>query len=206
MRIIILITSLAILVACTRSSNENATTIEELISSKSEIPEGIIIQPQSETDTIKGSPKAHAIGNIGDTNFTIHYYSPATRGRMIWGGLVAYGNVWVTGAHKATSIAFDKDIKIGETVVPVGKYAFFTIPGKDQWIGIFNTNWNQHLTDDYNSKDDIIRFELIPSKKEIHQERLKYEIKNTGESEGLITIEWERLMLQIPVSTLNQPS
>ncbi len=206
MRIIILITSLAVLVACTRSSNENTTPNEELKSSKPEIPEGIIIQPQSETDTIKGSPKAYAIGNIGNTNFTINYYSPVTRGRMIWGGLVAYDNVWVTGAHKATSIEFDKDIKVGETVIPAGKFAFFTIPGKDQWVSILNTNWNQHLTDNYSSDDDVVRLELTPSKNEQHQERLKYEIKNTGESEGVITIEWERLRLHIPVKTINKPS
>ena len=93
MRILLIITCLAFVTECTRSNKETATTGEELKPGKSEIPEGVIIQPQTETDTIKGSPKAYAVCKIGGANFTVNYYSPATRGRMIWGGLVAYDNV-----------------------------------------------------------------------------------------------------------------
>ncbi|MBX2912112.1 MAG: DUF2911 domain-containing protein [Cyclobacteriaceae bacterium] len=203
MRILLIITCLAFVTACTRSNKETATTGEELKPGKSEIPEGVIIQPQTETDTIKGSPKAYAVGKIGGANFTVNYYSPATRGRMIWGGLVAYDNVWVTGAHKATSIEFDKDIKIGGTMVPSGKYAFFTIPGKNLWTIIINKNWNQHLADDYSQAEDVVRLAVAPEVEELPQERLRYVIKGDGDKAGEIMLYWEKLEVSLPFEIVN---
>ena len=49
------------------------------------------------------SPKTNAMGNIGENHVHIEYSSPSVRGRQIWGGLVSYGVVWASGAHKATS-------------------------------------------------------------------------------------------------------
>ena len=56
--------------------------------------EAVIIQKQSQPDTLKGSLKAKAIGKIGDTEIKISYHSPAVRGRIVWGGLVPYDKVW----------------------------------------------------------------------------------------------------------------
>ncbi|MCB0493866.1 MAG: DUF2911 domain-containing protein [Cyclobacteriaceae bacterium] len=203
MRILLLIISLAVVTACTSPNKKNTTTTEEVKPSDLTTPEGVIIQPQTETDTLKGSPKAYAVGKIGGANFTINYYSPATRGRMIWGGLVAYDNVWVTGAHKATSIEFDHDIKVGETIVTAGKYAFFTIPGKDQWTVIFNKNWNQHLADDYSEAEDVVRLNVVPETEEQQQERLRYVIKDEGAGAGEIVMYWEKLEVSIPVTIAN---
>jgi len=41
---------------------------------------------------------------------------------------------------------------IGDKTVPAGKYAFFTIPGKEDWTIIMNKNWRQHLTKDIMKK------------------------------------------------------
>ena len=75
----------------------------------------------------------------------IQYYAPAVRGRMIWGGLDPFDEVWVTGAHSATNWEFIKDIVINGQTIAAGKYAIFTIPDKDKWTIIINENWNQHL-------------------------------------------------------------
>ena len=187
--------------ACTNSNKEN-TTAETPKEDKSVTPEGVIIEAQTEVDTLKGSLKAYAVSQIGDTHFTINYYSPATRGRMIWGGLVAYDNVWVTGAHKATSIEFDEDIRMGETVIAAGKYAFFTIPGKDQWTIILNKNWDQHLTDDYNEAEDVVRLQVTPEVNESHQERLRYVINANDDRAGKIVMSWDRLEVSVPFEVI----
>lgn len=193
------ILSFILLASCGNvKKDETAKANDEHKATEVSTPEGIIIQSQTETDTIKGSPKAYDVGKIGNTAFTINYYSPAVRGRMIWGGLVAYDNVWVTGAHKATSIEFDHDIKIGETVVTAGKYAFFSIPGKAQWTIILNKNWNQHLADDYTQAEDVVRLNVVPETEETHQERLRYVIEAEGENAGEIVMYWEKLEVSIP--------
>ena len=42
------------------------------------------------------------------------------KGRKVWGGLVPYGEVWRTGANKATEIRFGRDVKLGGKDVPAG--------------------------------------------------------------------------------------
>lgn len=125
-----------------------------------------IIGEQTETDTLKGSIKAKAMGTIGSAGITINYYSPAVRGRVIWGGLVPFNNVWVTGAHRATNIEFNQDVEIGGVNVVSGKYVLFTIPGKEEWTVIINRNWDQHLADNYDQKDDVVRVKVKPKVEE----------------------------------------
>ncbi|HRW99374.1 MAG TPA: DUF2911 domain-containing protein, partial [Cyclobacteriaceae bacterium] len=98
---------LAVLFGCSGKAEQESNTTSSTAGTATKEAEGVIIEPQTEADTLKGSLKAYTSGKIGDATVTIHYYSPAVRGRMIWGGLVAYNNVWVTGAHRATSIEFD---------------------------------------------------------------------------------------------------
>ncbi|AKD05027.1 DUF2911 domain-containing protein [Pontibacter korlensis] len=162
--------------------------------------EGVLsIKAQSEPDTLKGSLKAEAHGKIGPAHFTIAYHSPAVRGRVIWGGLVAHNQVWVTGAHSATSLETDHPITIGGKEVPAGKYALFTIPGEQEWTVIINKNWNQHLTDDYSESEDMVRFTVKPEPAE-HQERLRYQIVSEGDSKGTVVISWDKLKVALPVS------
>lgn len=160
-----------------------------------------IIAEQSQPDTLKGSLKAKAMGSIGTTGITVNYYSPSVRGRVIWGGLVPFDNVWVTGAHRATTVEFDQEVEIGGTVVAPGKYGLFTIPGKDEWTFIVNKTWDQHLADDYNQKDDIIRLKVRPETNQSSQERLRYVVQSQSNSAGEIVVNWEKVKVSLPVVT-----
>lgn len=162
-----------------------------------------IIAEQSTADTLKGSLKAMAMGTIGNSGITINYYSPAVRGRVIWGGLVPFDNVWVTGAHKATSMEFNQEVVIGGVTVAPGKYALFTIPGKEQWTFIINKNWEQHLADDYDPKDDVVRVMVTPETEEPHQERLRYVVEEEGDEGGEVVVYWEKLEISLPVRSKN---
>ena len=152
---------------------------------------------QSKADTTKKSIPSETHAMVGTNHFTIKYHAPAVRGRVIWGGLVAYGQVWVTGAHSATSIEFTQDIKIGNNIVKAGKYAFFTIPDKKSWTVILNKNWEQHLADEYNQKDDVVRFEVKPKKLKEVAERLEYKVNKKGKDKKTAEIEvvWEKLSI-----------
>ncbi|HEY0651496.1 MAG TPA: DUF2911 domain-containing protein [Chryseosolibacter sp.] len=163
---------------------------------------GTQAKTEAPADTVKKSiPKEeHAL--VGGTHFTVAYHAPAVRGRTIWGGLVPYGEVWVTGAHSATSIEFNKDININGTRVPAGKYAVFTIPGKDGWTVIINKNWNQHLADDYDAKEDVVRVDVAPTVLPSLQERLKYTIVDKGNTTASMDIRWEFVNISLPITLL----
>lgn len=149
-------------------------------------------------DTMKGSPKRVSMNTIGNTHIHIEYGSPGVKGRMIWGGLVAYDQVWATGAHNATSIDFSSDVIIGGKKISKGKYALFTIPGKTEWTIIINTNYQQHLADAYNASEDIVRVKVKPVKKQQATQRLTYSVVPSGKDAGVL-IEWEYLRVVLPV-------
>lgn len=149
-------------------------------------------------DTMKGSPKRVSMKTIGNTHIHIEYGSPGVKGRMIWGGLVAYDQVWATGAHNATSIDFSTDVSIGGKKVRKGKYALFTIPGKIEWTIIINTNYQQHLADSYNPSEDIVRIKVKPIKQQKATQRLTYSVVPSGK-DAAVQIQWEYLSVSLPV-------
>lgn len=154
----------------------------------------------SEEDMTKSLPKEeHAM--IDGTHFTIKYTAPVVKNRVIFGGLVAYDEVWVTGAHRATNIEFDNDIRIGGTVLPAGKYAIFTIPGQNEWTVIFNSDWDQHLADDYDEEKDVVRIAVSPIINAEVVERLNYSLNSTAEGRATLSISWEKVSIEVPIDT-----
>lgn len=156
------------------------------------INRGVIVK-----DTLKGSPQRMAMGNIGQAHVHINYHSPGVKERIIWGGLVPYDQVWVTGAHNATNISFSRDIKIANKRIPAGTYAIYTIPGASEWTFILNKNYKQHLADDYDEAEDIIRTNITPTETNFTP-RLTYHIEEEGEKGGIISMAWEMLKIKIP--------
>lgn len=144
------------------------------------------------------SPHTSAMAMIGDAHIHIDYSSPGVRGRIIFGGLVGYDDVWQTGAHKATWIETNKHLTIDGQLLQAGKYGIFTIPSKGEWTVILNKNWDQHGKDEYDEKDDVIRFKVTPSISENITEHLEYKVNKASETEGTISLAWEKVMISFP--------
>jgi|GEM_PF-49431 len=146
------------------------------------------------------SPRTAAMANIGSNHVHIDYSAPSVRGREIFGGLVAFGEVWVTGAHTATSISFNEDLKIEGKLIPAGKYALFTIPGREKWTLILNKNYEQHLADDYEESQDVGRWEVVPSTLNEAVEQLRFEVVALDEKKGLLKFAWSEMGFEVKLS------
>lgn len=162
----------------------------------------VCYNPNLVKDTSKRSIKSAVVGVIGGDSVKINYHSPGVRGRIIWGGLVPYNEVWVTGAHDATTFEINKPMVIGSKVVPAGKYAIFTIPGKNEWVVIINSKWNQHLATEYDEKEDIVRLKVKPLR-HTATERLQYFIEPGKAGAGKIAVAWEKIRIEFPVTIKN---
>jgi len=195
---------LLLAVGCSKQKEEAQQPAEQTTQvNEFEIPDGVIISKQTEPDTLKGSIKSYASTKIGPATITLTYHSPAVRGRIIWGGLVPLDQVWVTGAHMATTLESDYDFMMGDKSIPAGKYGLFTIPGKEKWTIILNKNWQQHLTDEYKSEEDVVRMLITPKLQTENQERLQYEVTAFNQSEFAINIRWDKLLIAIPATIIN---
>lgn len=157
--------------------------------------EEVCYNPNLVKDTSKKSIKSMAVAVFNADSVKINYHSPGVRKRIIWGGLVPYDEVWVTGAHDATTIEISKPFVINRKEIPAGKYAFFTIPSKKEWTIIINKNWKQHLATEYDENEDVVRIKVKPTKNK-HTERLQYFIENGKGSNGKIAIAWEKLKIE----------
>ena len=159
--------------------------------------EEVCYNPNLVKDTTKKSIKSMAVGIVNGDSLKVTYHSPGVRKRVIWGGLVPYDEVWVTGAHDATAITFSSPVIINGKTIPAGKYAFFTIPGKKEWTLIINKRWQQHLASEYDEAEDIVRVKVKP-KKNAHTERLQYFIEETKDKSGKLAVAWERVKVELP--------
>lgn len=157
--------------------------------------------PQTQAGSSKPKPKSprqSAMAMVGENHVHVDYGSPSVRGRQIWNGLVAYDQVWSTGAHKATWIDFSKDVTINGKLVPKGKYGFFTIPGPKVWTLILSRDWDMHLADDYKPERDMVRVQVKPEIQNDLTESLTYEVVPEGKNKGKIKMKWEKLSVSLP--------
>lgn len=144
------------------------------------------------------SPHTSAMAMVGDAHVHIDYSSPRVRNRIVFGGLVALDEVWVSGAHNATWLETNKALKIAGNELPAGKYALFTIPGEDQWTVILNRNWDQHGKDEYKQEEDVFRFSVEPETLPEPKEELTYEVNKLNDKEGTISLAWEKKKISFP--------
>ena len=120
---------------------------------------------------------------------------------IVGAGLTKFGEHWNESFRdligKAGLMALES-AKIEGKEIQAGKYGFFTIPGTETWTVIINKNWQQHLTDEYDEKDDLIRLQVVPEKIETNQERLMYRVDQTGEGKFNLIFYWEKIKIKIP--------
>lgn len=138
------------------------------------------------------SPRTAAMSTIGNNHIHIDYGSPSKRGRMIFGGLVGYGTVWATGAHKATTISFDENVIINKIEISAGKYGLFTIPAEEAWTIIISKDWDMHLADDYNQANDLVRVMAPVQRLDDVTESLTFEVKEINDQKAQVNIKWDQ--------------
>tara|TARA_R110000868_G_scaffold168314_1_gene402993 strand:- start:900 stop:1415 length:516 start_codon:yes stop_codon:yes gene_type:complete len=156
---------------------------------------GLNTQAQVEDKSKRPSPQVIVKGEIDGTNITIDYSSPEAKGRTIYGELVPYDKIWRAGANEATTISFDKDVKIAGKKLKAGKYAFFVIPKEEgQWEIIFNSEAEQWGA--YKRKPELDVLKTTAATFEIEAtERLTYSIKA-----GMIHLDWSTTRLSFAVN------
>lgn len=142
------------------------------------------------------SPKATAEGK----NVKVTYGQPSRRERVIFGGLVPYGKVWRTGANEATEITFNKNVVIDKKEIKAGTYTLFTIPNKDKWTIILNSQLKQWGAFGYEKiKNDDVLHTDVPVRKNSQQEKLVFSFKDNATG-TLLTIAWADAAVDLPIT------
>ncbi len=152
----------------------------------------------AQLDLPRPSPKATVSQTVGLTDVTITYCRPAVKGRVIWGGLVPYDQVWRTGANEATTITFSDEVTVDGTKLPAGTYGLFTIPGKDEWTVIFNKGAKQWGAYEYKQAEDVLRIKVKPHGDEF-REMLTMWFPTVATESATVAICWEKLTVPFTI-------
>jgi hypothetical protein len=147
------------------------------------------------------APSQHAVitQRLGLTDVTINYHRPLVNGRVIWGKLVPYGEVWRAGANENTTIAFTDPVSIDGKPLPAGTYGLHMIPGEHEWTVIFskqNAAWGSFT---YKQDEDALRVTVKPAATDMH-EALTYDFDDPKPDSAIVTLRWEKTAVPFKVA------
>jgi Protein of unknown function (DUF2911) len=139
------------------------------------------------------SPNASLSQTIGVTEVTLHYSRPGVKGRVIWGKLVPYGEVWRTGANENTTIRFSTPVRIDGKELPAGLYGLQTIPSADDWVVILSKDAEEWGAFSYKPEHDALRFHVKPAQAAASQEWMGFEFRDLSDVAAVLALRWEKL-------------
>lgn len=134
------------------------------------------------------SPNAGVSQTIGTTEVSITYGRPSVKSRDIFGGLVALGEVWRTGANESTVITFSDPVTIEGEKLEAGTYSLYTIPREDEWTIIINSklSWGT----EYEKSEDVLRVNVKPTEAD-HREQFMIYFENVTDSSAECVLHWK---------------
>lgn len=154
---------------------------------------------QAQLNIPPASPDAEFKQQIGFGEVEVKYSRPSARGRVIFGGLEPYGQMWRTGAHDATTIRFSEAVKLNGNDIPAGTYSLFTIPNQNEWTIIINKIAEMHGTSDYAQEQDLVRFAAKPEKSARYYETFTIEVNDLSKDEAGLFLLWENTQVKITI-------
>lgn len=149
------------------------------------------------------SPRAEIAQTVGDTKIAIVYHRPSMKNRKVFGDgkdfLVPYGQVWRTGANENTTFEISENVKINGQDLPAGKYGLHTIPGKDEWVVIFNKVNNEWGSFNYKESEDALRIKVKPEKTSRPYETMLLDFDTVTPTTTAVMLKWDTVRLPFTV-------
>jgi hypothetical protein len=127
------------------------------------------------------------------------YSRPQKAGRVIFGELVEYKQVWRLGANEATEIEFYKDVKIGGKKIVKGKYTLYALVNPDTWTMILNKDTDTWGAFKYDEKKDVLRVTVPVEKTTEPVEAFTMLFDKTPTGANLI-MAWDDTKVTLPIA------
>jgi len=126
------------------------------------------------------------------------YSRPQKNGRIIFGDLVAYGQVWRLGANEATEIEFYSAVRIGTTKINKGRYTLYCIPNQDKWTLILNKETDTWGSFKYDETKDVVRIDApVQKQTEVLESFAMAFEKSTGGAN--LMVGWDDNQVNFPI-------
>ncbi|MDX1675255.1 MAG: membrane dipeptidase, partial [Longimicrobiales bacterium] len=140
------------------------------------------------------SGRGEAVGEVDGVGIVVDYGVPRKRGREIFGELVPFGEVWRTGANRATHATTDADLVVGGEALPAGTYTLFTIPGPEKWTLIISSATDINGTS-YDPAADFARVTMDVRALDDPVEDFTIVV----DPDGYLRMRWDRTEAYVPI-------
>jgi hypothetical protein len=149
------------------------------------------------------SGRAREDYELAGATIQLDYGTPLRRDRRIFGVVVPYGQVWRTGANRATHFVTDRTLVLGPEggatiTVPPGEYTLFSIPTETGGELIVSRQTGQTGTA-YNADRDLGRVRMTRAPEPERVERFTIDVVPTAGSAGELRIRWDDARYIVPV-------
>ena len=141
------------------------------------------------------SPRDSVKVVVAGAALSVDYSRPAKRERVVYGGIVPYGEVWRTGANAATQFRTDHTLVIGGQTLPAGFYTLWTLPTAGGWKFIVNSETGQWGTA-HDAKKDLFAVDMQMSALPDIVERFTITIM-PSDAGGTLNLDWDRTRASI---------
>lgn len=138
---------------------------------------------------------------VAGARIVVDFGQPQRRGRDIFPGVVRWGQVWRTGANRATHFSTDRALVLGDPAagtieVPAGEYTLFSIPQEDGGWLIVNRQTGQNGTA-YDSAQDLgrVRMRRTPVAEPVEAFTIRALPADGG---GVLRLSWDTSEFSIP--------
>jgi Protein of unknown function (DUF2911) len=181
--------------------NSTATTVKTLATRVDAVDLDAIAKAWAAAETARGpvgqmSPPDTVRSSVGAAKIEVAYSRPSKRGRVIFGNVVTWNQVWRTGANAATQFTTSSDLMFGTTLVPAGKYTLWTLPAPTGAKLIINSQTGQWGTD-YDTSKDLVRLDLAAKTLAQPVDQFTIAVVSQG-SGGLLRLSWDTTEYSIP--------
>lgn len=147
------------------------------------------------------SGRGRAEGTLRGARIVVDYGTPSRRGRDIFPGVVRWGEVWRTGANRATHFTTDRALVFtgadgAALQVPAGEYTLFSIPQVDGGWLIVNRQTGQNGTA-YDPAQDLGRVRMRRETATEPVETFTIAVEPSAQG-GVLRLSWDRSAFIVP--------
>lgn len=155
----------------------------------------------AQLQTPAASPLGKVEQRIGLTDVTVEYSRPSKKGRVIFGDVVPYDEIWRTGANAATKITFSDDVMVEGAEVKKGSYALLTKPGKTSWSVMLyphtSTSYGSYLESDVKPITVSVEPVMMPAGTDVESFMIGFD--GLSNHNGYMYLLWERTFVPIEI-------
>ena len=142
------------------------------------------------------SPRDTVRAEIGTASLMVDYGRPHKRGRVIFGQVVPWDQVWRTGANAATQLSTDVSLTARGRTIPAGRYSLWSIPTSRGATLIVNRQTGQWGTE-YDPGQDVARLDLTRESLPERVEQFTIAIE-PADGGGVLRMSWDTTSYLVP--------